>query len=286
MSSSGLLNQTNQSRAKSGKAALKLNSKLSSAAQSKAKDMSSRNYWSHNTPDGDTPWTFVIAKKYKYQKLGENLAAGFSDEQSTINGWMASAPHRANLLDASYGEVGFGYVNVANYTAAGGGPMTLVVAFYGKPQVLSATTSTSGAGSTSKPSSAAAAKNQTPSVASTKKSASLSASETQELDVSKSSSGLTVPNTESNLSNPQLAGESSFVQMALAQSQLAYIATTIMLVSLFAAIGIWLSRHAWAIRHAVVSGERFAIRHPLMDIGLLIIAALTFLLSQTVGLVQ
>src|SRR3989344_4218630 len=141
MSSGGLLSSTNSARSQNGVKSLKINSKLASAAQAKANDMASRNYWSHNTPEGKTPWTFVLAKGYSYQKLGENLAAGFSGEQATVNGWMGSAPHKENLLDSAFSEVGFGWANNANYTSAGGGPMTIVVAFYGKPQVLSAQTS-------------------------------------------------------------------------------------------------------------------------------------------------
>jgi hypothetical protein len=63
-------------------------------------------------------------------------------------------------------------------------------------------------------------------------------------------------------------------------------ATSLALAGTFAAIGIWISRHALAVRRAIAMGEAFAIRHPLMDIGLLIIAALSFLLTQTAGLIQ
>src|SRR6185437_15166639 len=87
------------------------------------------------------PWIWVTAQGYSYQALAQNLAAGFSDEQSTINGWMASPPHKENLLNPIYSDVGFGYANNPDYTSAGGGPMTIVVAFYGKPQVLAAATS-------------------------------------------------------------------------------------------------------------------------------------------------
>src|SRR5438132_3215953 len=83
---------------------------------------------------------FCFKSGYLYQKLGENLAAGFSDEQSTVNGWMASPPHRENLLDSAFSDVGFGFANNPDYTSAGGGPMTIVVAFYGNPQVLAAQT--------------------------------------------------------------------------------------------------------------------------------------------------
>jgi hypothetical protein len=130
MSVSGLLTATNSERANNNVATLSLNSKLDAAAQAKAEDMAARNYWSHNTPEGNPPWVFVTAQGYQYQKLGENLATGFSDEQSTISGWMASPPHRENLLDPAFSEVGFGYANNPNYTSGGGGPMTIVVAFY------------------------------------------------------------------------------------------------------------------------------------------------------------
>src|SRR4029079_7500255 len=55
MSIDQLLASTNQDRAENHLPALKLNSKLASAAQSKANDMVDRNYWSHITPDGQQP---------------------------------------------------------------------------------------------------------------------------------------------------------------------------------------------------------------------------------------
>lgn len=132
MSDSALLLATNAQRANVNLADLTLNGKLDRAAQAKVKDMTKRNYWSHNTPSGRTPWTFVIAQNYNFQKLGENLAAGFSDSSAVVNAWLASPTHRQNLLDPAYTSVGFGYANKDNYTAAGGGPMTVVVAFYGQ----------------------------------------------------------------------------------------------------------------------------------------------------------
>lgn len=132
-----LLADTNAARSANSDQPLKLNNYLSQAAQAKARDMASRDYWSHNTPDGNPPWVFVDAQGYHYQKLGENLATGFSDAQTTVNGWMASTEHRRNMLDSAYSDVGFGYANVPNYTAAGGGSMTVVVAFYAAPSGVS-----------------------------------------------------------------------------------------------------------------------------------------------------
>lgn len=132
MSRRELLSNTNLNRADAGAKPLKANSLLNQAAQAKANDMAKKNYWSHNTPSGDSPWTFVEAKGYQYQKLGENLAAGFINAGAVVKGWLASPSHKANLLDPAYSEVGFGYANSPNFKA-GNGPMTIVVAFYGRP---------------------------------------------------------------------------------------------------------------------------------------------------------
>lgn len=137
LSPDSLLSDTNSARLANNDKPLHLNSYLSQAAQAKAHDMASRDYWSHDTPEGNPPWIFVDAQGYHYQKLGENLATGFSNAQSTINGWMASTEHRQNMLDGAYSEVGFGYANIPNYKAAGGGAMTIVVAFYGQPAGVS-----------------------------------------------------------------------------------------------------------------------------------------------------
>lgn len=128
-----LLAATNDQRVNDNEPSLTMNDQLTRAAQAKADDMAKRNYWSHDTPDGAAPWTFVTNAGYNYDKLGENLAAGFSDERSTVKAWMASETHRANVLDPAYSQVGFGFANSENYTSAGGGPMTIVVAYYGEP---------------------------------------------------------------------------------------------------------------------------------------------------------
>lgn len=132
MSHSGLLSATNAQRSAYGVSTLTINSKLNSAAQAKANDMVNRDYWSHQTPDGQQPWVFIINAGYQYLAAGENLAYGFSTSNGAVTGWMNSPSHKANLLSTSFTEVGFGYANSANYV--GNGPQTVVVAMYGKPQ--------------------------------------------------------------------------------------------------------------------------------------------------------
>lgn len=132
----GLLSSTNAERSANGVGALSVNSKLNAAAQAKAQDMVTRNYWSHQTPDGQQPWVFVTNAGYQYLSAGENLAYGFATSSGTITGWMNSPAHKANLLGANFTEVGFGIANSENFVS--NGPQTVVVAMYGKPQVLAA----------------------------------------------------------------------------------------------------------------------------------------------------
>lgn len=129
---SGLLSSTNSRRSANSVANLGLNAKLNSAAQAKANDMVARDYWSHQTPDGQQPWVFIDNAGYQYLAAGENLAYGFSNSDATVTGWMNSPSHKENLLSATYTEVGFGIANSANFV--NNGQQTVVVAMYGKPQ--------------------------------------------------------------------------------------------------------------------------------------------------------
>lgn len=124
-----LLAATNQARAVNGLGALALNSKLNNGAQAKAQDMIAKNYWAHAAPDGTQPWKFFTSYGYQYQKAGENLAYGFDGSYQTVDGWMNSAGHRANILGA-YKDIGFGIANGAGYQ---GGENTVIVAFYAVP---------------------------------------------------------------------------------------------------------------------------------------------------------
>src|SRR5665647_1797248 len=75
-SDSSLLASTNAQRTADNESQLSIDPLLSRAAQAKADDMVAANYWSHTSPDGKTPWTFIAASGYSYQRAGENLAYG------------------------------------------------------------------------------------------------------------------------------------------------------------------------------------------------------------------
>lgn len=126
-----LLDTTNDDRSSNQSGDLTLSSQLQQAAQAKAQDMVTKNYWSHETPDGQQPWSFITAAGYQYQAAGENLAYGFDSADAVSNAWMHSPEHRANLLDQDFTQVGFGVAQSPNYM--GNGAETVVVALYASP---------------------------------------------------------------------------------------------------------------------------------------------------------
>jgi hypothetical protein len=129
ITASHLLVETNAEREKNSLNALRLNDELTAAARDKAENMLSVGYWSHDAPDGTTPWHWIEGVGYSYANAGENLARGFNTTDGIIEAWMESPTHRANVLDKNYTEVGFAAVN----GTMEGKKTTLVVAMYARP---------------------------------------------------------------------------------------------------------------------------------------------------------
>lgn len=124
-----LLTYTNIKRQANGLAPLKLNAKLSSAADHKAHHMFAKNYWAHVAPDGTTPWVFIKDSGYQYLYAGENLARGFDSGQAVVDAWMDSPTHRENMLSPNYTDIGFA-VLPGTLT---GSDTVLVVQMFGSP---------------------------------------------------------------------------------------------------------------------------------------------------------
>jgi len=123
-----LLQLTNEIRTQNGLPPLRYNDKLSTAAQNKASDMFTHNYWSHFRP-GRSPWDFIHESGYSYEFAGENLAHGFMLSNDVTNAWMNSSTHAANILRADYNEIGFAVMN----GTLQGEETTLVVQMFGTP---------------------------------------------------------------------------------------------------------------------------------------------------------
>lgn len=101
-----LFNVTNQEREALGFNALTENPKLNEAAYQKAQDMLRNDYFSHQSPDGLTPWYWFKQADYVYRAAGENLAIGFLDSEEVVRAWLESPSHRSNLLNPGFKEMG------------------------------------------------------------------------------------------------------------------------------------------------------------------------------------
>lgn len=127
-----LISLTNKEREEAGFTPLVLSPELNEAAQNKAKDMFEKGYWAHNSPDGITPWSYIINSGYRYIYAGENLARDFNDTQGVVEAWMASPGHRDNILSPNYQDIGFAVVN----GKIDGQETTLVVQLFGSRKEL------------------------------------------------------------------------------------------------------------------------------------------------------
>lgn len=129
-----LLAGTNVERQKVGLNELRLNEQLSQAAFLKGQDMLANDYWAHVSPTGVEPWKWLGDVGYNYSYAGENLAKNYPSAGATVDAWMNSESHRANILNTQYVDVGFAVVD----GDLAGENTTLVVALYGAPVVAAA----------------------------------------------------------------------------------------------------------------------------------------------------
>jgi uncharacterized protein YkwD len=233
ISTSSLLAQTNQQRLKAGQAALKLNSQLVSAANSKVNAMVSQNYWSPSTPYDSTLNQSVISAGYKPKALGQNLAYGFDSSAQAVSGWMSNSLRRASLLNANYSDVGFGIKSSSNFISHG--PAIVIVAIYGAPAQNAAATT----------------------VVNQQEPATPANSPTQA--VSKAAV----------LTNGQLP----WIGFALAIAGISGI--------LFLVV-----KHSISLQRRLRRGERYVMRHRILDLTIIAFAALCALLCQSVGFIR
>jgi uncharacterized protein YkwD len=106
---SQLIALINQERADEGLPPLSGQSQLTSAARIHSADMACNGFFSHISPTTGSPFDRIAAQGYSFSAAGENIAAGYSSAASTVETWMNSAGHRANILSANYVHIGIGY---------------------------------------------------------------------------------------------------------------------------------------------------------------------------------
>lgn len=112
---SEVIRLVNEVRRENGLKALTANWELSRVARYKSQDMLDKGYFSHTSPTYGTPFQMIKAFGLSFRTAGENIARGYPTPQAVVNGWMNSSGHRANILNASYTQIGVGYVAQGNY---------------------------------------------------------------------------------------------------------------------------------------------------------------------------
>ena len=106
LSAESLLDAMNRERESRGLLPLRLNTRLSLAAEDRIDDMFAKRYFDHVAPDGLQPFVWASKRGYDYRTIGENLAVGYRSSAMTVDGWMHSAGHRKNILGPRFDEIG------------------------------------------------------------------------------------------------------------------------------------------------------------------------------------
>jgi uncharacterized protein YkwD len=123
----------NAERARHRLRPLRLNHKLSRAAQRHSRAMARKRFFSHSSLGGASFVDRIRRTGYlsgaRSWTVGENIAYGSgrrSTPRSIGSAWMNSPPHRANILSGSFHAIGIG---IASGTPVGGGGGTYTTDF-------------------------------------------------------------------------------------------------------------------------------------------------------------
>lgn len=98
-------------------AAVGWNAQLTQAADGHSQDMAAQNYFDHTSRDGRTFSQRIDATGYVWSTVGENIAAGYPSVDAVMDGWIQSAGHCANLMNANFTEIGVACVPGTSSTA-------------------------------------------------------------------------------------------------------------------------------------------------------------------------
>lgn len=97
----------NAERAAGGCQPLIVDDRLANAAQGHSTDMATRDYFSHESPEGETFVDRALAAGYP-SPAAENIARGQTSPEQVMNDWMNSSGHARNILDCEYRAIGVG----------------------------------------------------------------------------------------------------------------------------------------------------------------------------------
>lgn len=109
-----VLAETNRERKAAELAELTLDETLTKAAREYAATMAAANQLGHEVGGKDFP-TRLKATGFQFRSGAENVARGPKTPKAAVESWMASEPHKANLL-GDFTEIGLGTATAADGT--------------------------------------------------------------------------------------------------------------------------------------------------------------------------
>lgn len=84
---------------------LSWNLKLFNAAAGHSAEMANNNYFSHTGLDGRTSAERATGAGYTWRTVAENISGGRSTIQATIEGWLKSPGHCANIMNGQFVDI-------------------------------------------------------------------------------------------------------------------------------------------------------------------------------------
>ena len=131
-----ILDRLNQMRAAHGLRPLVVSAALTAAARHHSLEMVRSGFFAHESADG-SPFDRRIRRFYRsFRSAGENIAFGCPDlsADAAMALWMKSPPHRRNILDPRWREIGIAATHVDSAPGPDyqGDPTTVVTTDFGR----------------------------------------------------------------------------------------------------------------------------------------------------------
>lgn len=105
-----MLELVNLERERRGIPPVKEDLRLRTVARDHCEDMFVRGYFSHFTPEGDSPFDRMSSYQIGFEFAGENLALA-PETSLAMKGLMNSPGHKENILSLDFGKVGIGVLD-------------------------------------------------------------------------------------------------------------------------------------------------------------------------------
>lgn len=103
-----LMEIVNRYRRSKNLPSLTWHARAAAVAQAHSEDMARRGYFSHENPDGETPFDRMQEAGIRYRAAAENIAEGQETADEVFRSWVNSPGHRRNLDNPAYTHHGIG----------------------------------------------------------------------------------------------------------------------------------------------------------------------------------